>query len=322
MRTLITGINGFVGGHLSELLLQMSGWEIWGVDRATTALPSIRQHVHFVSADLCNADAVRHVIDQAQPQVIFHLAGQTFVPESFKNPAATMHTNITAQLNLFQALIEQCLKSRVLVVGSYEEYGMIRPEDVPINEQTPLRPTSPYGVSKIAQNMLALQYHISHQLDVVRVRPFNHIGPRQSDRFVASSFAQQIARIEQGVQPPTVNVGDLSPRRDFTDVRDMVRAYVLAVESGIAGEVYNLGSGNPVTIQTLLDILVASSTAAVEINPDPERMRPVSVPVVACDASRFRTHTGWHPAIALETTLHDILEDMRERVSQESSSAT
>jgi GDP-4-dehydro-6-deoxy-D-mannose reductase len=315
MRTLITGINGFVGGHLAEWLLHLGGWDIWGVSRTLPlGLAHLNDDVRPVQADLRDAEAVRQVIEQVRPEVVFHLAGQTFVPESFSHPADTLTTNILAQLHIFLALIELELPCRVLVAGSNEEYGPIRPEDVPVDEDTPLRPASPYGVSKVAQDMLALQYHQSHQLDVVRVRPFNHIGPRQSERFVASSFAAQIARIEQGQQPPVLRVGNLSARRDFTDVRDMVRAYVLAVETGEAGQVYNIGSGTPVAIQDLLDRLLAASSATVEVQTDPARMRPVDIPTVACDARRFRERTGWQPQIDLDQTLRDILDDWRARL--------
>jgi GDP-4-dehydro-6-deoxy-D-mannose reductase len=315
MRTLITGINGFVGGHLAEWLLHLGGWDIWGVSRTLPlGLAHLNDDVRPVQADLRDAEAVRQVIEQVRPEVVFHLAGQTFVPESFSHPADTLTTNILAQLHIFLALIELELPCRVLVAGSNEEYGPIRPEDVPVDEDTPLRPASPYGVSKVAQDMLALQYHQSHQLDVVRVRPFNHIGPRQSERFVASSFAAQIARIEQGQQPPVLRVGNLSARRDFTDVRDMVRAYVLAVETGEAGQVYNIGSGTPVAIQDLLDRLLAASSAMVEVQTDPARMRPVDIPTVACDARSFRERTGWQPQIDLDQTLRDILDDWRARL--------
>ncbi len=318
MRALITGINGFVGGHLAEALLHAGGWDIWGASREQTlALAQFREQIQFVSLDLCDAAPVNQTLKQIQPDVIFHLAGQAFVPESFRDPAATLHNNITAQLHILLALIEQHINSRVLVVGSNEEYGIVRPEDVPVDEDTPLRPVSPYGVSKVAQDMLALQYHLSHKLDVVRVRPFNHIGPRQDSRFVASSFARQIAEIEHALQPAVVKVGNLSAERDFTDVRDMVRAYILAVEKGESGQVYNLGAGTAVSIQTLLDLLLAASHTAVEVQIDPERVRPSDVPRVVCDTRRFHMRTGWEPQIPLQQTLHDILEDWRIRVRQE-----
>lgn len=316
MRALITGINGFVGGHLAEYLLHVAGWEVWGLARSQVlGLPQLRGQVRLVCADLCDAAQTAQALAQVQPQVIFHLAGQPFVPESFRDPVTTLNTNILSQLHLCLALIEQRIDARLLAVGTNEEYGLIRPEDLPLDEDTPLRPTNPYGVSKVAQDLLALQYHISHGLDVIRVRPFTHIGPRQNERFVAAAFAKQIARIEAGLQPPVLEVGNLSAQRDFTDVRDIVRAYVRAVESGESGQVYNIGSGQAVMIHTLLDHLLAASHVQVAVQPDPQRMRPVDVPRVVCDARRFHARTGWEPHIPLEQTLQNILEDWRARVT-------
>ncbi len=321
MRALITGINGFVGGHLAEQLLAHSTWEVWGVGRtAVLTLPHLRDHVQLLQADLCHADQVEQVIRRAQPQVIFHLAGQPFVPESFRHPAATLTVNIMGLLHICLALMHQRRSTRVLVVGTNEEYGQIDATDLPLNEDTPLRPTSPYGVSKAAQSLLALQYYRSHGLDLVCVRPFTHIGPRQSERFVAAAFARQIACIEAGYREPVIQVGNLCSYRDFTDVRDMVRAYVLAVERGASGQVYNIGSGRAVMIQTLLDKLLALSSVQVEVQPDPQRMRPIDVPRVVCDPTRFRACTGWTPDFTLEQTLQDILDDWRTRIATESSS--
>jgi len=207
------------------------------------------------------------------------------------------------------------------VVGTNEEYGTIRAADLPINEDTPLRPANPYGVSKAAQSLLAQQYHLSHILDVVRVRPFTHIGPRQNERFVTAAFARQIARIERGLQPPLVQVGNLSARRDFTDVRDMVRAYTLLAEHGEAGAVYNAGSGQAVMVRELLDYLLEASDVPVEQRLNPELMRPIDVPLVVCDATRLRERTGWVPQIPLRQTLGDILDYWRAEVARELTSA-
>jgi GDP-4-dehydro-6-deoxy-D-mannose reductase len=322
MRILITGINGFVGGHLAELLIQQGEQDLWGVSRSgALALPHLRDSIQMQQADLHDAAAVRHVIAHVQPRIIFHLAGQTFVPESFRDPGTTLMTNILAQLHIFQALIDGSYDCRVLVASSNEVYGMVRPEDIPLDETAPLQPASPYGVSKASQDLLALQYHLSHSLDIVRVRPFNHIGPRQNERFVAASFAQQVARIEQGHMPPVLRVGDLSAQRDFTDVRDIVRAYRLAVEHAAAGEVYNLGTGQPVAVQRLLDLLLAATPSRIDVEPDPARMRPVNVPLVACNAQRFAARTGWRPEIPLEQTMADILEYWRMRTRNEPNTA-
>jgi GDP-4-dehydro-6-deoxy-D-mannose reductase len=247
----------------------------------------------------------------ARPTVIFHLAGQPFVPESFRDPAGTLSTNTLGALHIFLSLIELRSKARVLVVGTADEYGKLNEADLPLTEDAPLRPANPYGVSKAAQGLLALQYHLSHGLDIVRVRPFTHIGPRQNERFVTAAFARQIARIERGLQPPLLQVGNLSAHRDFTDVRDMVRAYALLVEHGEPGSVYNAGSGQAVMVRELLDILLEASTTPVEVHLNPELMRPIDIPVVVCDASRLRAHTGWAPQIPLRQTLHAILDHWR-----------
>ncbi|NJN67243.1 MAG: GDP-mannose 4,6-dehydratase [Chloroflexaceae bacterium] len=315
MRVLVTGINGFVGGHLAEHLLSLGGWEVWGVARQERhRLSHLREYVRLIPADVGNPSQVSEAILRVRPQAIFHLAGQAFVPESFQDPATTLTTNLLSLLYIFQALLSHHLAARVLVVGSYEVYGQVDPNDLPIDEATPLRPTSPYGVSKVAQDMLALQYHLSHHLDVVRVRPFNHIGPRQNERFVASAFARQIALVEKRLLPPVISVGNLNAQRDFTDVRDMVRAYRLAVERGEAGQVYNIGSGQPVTIRDMLDHLLAASHVEIAVQNDPQRMRPIDVPTVVCDARRFRAQTGWEPQIALSQTLQDLMQDWRGRV--------
>lgn len=316
MRAMITGINGFVGSHLAEYLLNLGGWEVWGIVLAEDALlPLLQERVKPLRADLRQPSQVAEALNQAQPDVIFHLAGQAFVPESFRDPIGTFTTNVLPQINIFQAIIEQQLKTRVLVIGSGEVYGAIEPTDLPLNENTPLRPASPYAVSKVTQDMLTMQYHLSHQLDLIGMRPFNHIGPRQNDRFVVPAFAKQIAQIEAGLQPPVIQVGNLTAKRDFTDVRDVVQAYTRAVEFGQAGQLYNLGSGRAVAVQTILDLLLADSPAQITVQIDPERMRPVQIPEIVCDASRFRQCTGWEPQIPLEKTLHDALAEWRVKVN-------
>lgn len=316
MRACITGIRGFVGGHLAEHLLALGGWEVWGLVRNCEDPPAhLRTAVHLVTADLLDQAALAQAIAEVQPDVVFHLAGQPFVPESFRDPAGTLATNVLGALNLLLAIRDHRRAARVIVVGSTEEYGQIAPHDLPIDEETPLNPTSPYGVSKAAQGLLALQYHFSDKLDIVRLRPFNHIGPRQSERFVTAAFARQIARIERGLDPPLVRVGNLSARRDFSDVRDIVAAYALAAQYGIAGQVYNIGAGRSTAISDILALLCAASTAQVEVQINPDLLRPVDIPEVVCDATRFRTQTGWTPRYTLEATLRDILADWRLRIA-------
>jgi GDP-4-dehydro-6-deoxy-D-mannose reductase len=315
MRILITGINGFVGGHLAEYLLAQGADDVWGLSRgAQLTLPQLTEQVQLVQADLSDLEATTRAIVAVRPQAIYHLAGQPFVPESFRDPAATLATNTLGLLHILLTLIEYRIAARVLVVGTNEEYGKITPDDLPINEQTPLRPANPYGVSKAAQSLLALQYHLSHNLDVVRVRPFTHIGPRQNERFVTAAFARQIARIEQGLQPPVVQVGNLSARRDITDVRDMVCAYTLTMQHGESGAVYNIGAGEAVMVRELLDMLLEASDAQVEVRLNPELMRPIDIPLVVCDPGAIQHRTGWAPRIPIRQTLQDILAYWRVQV--------
>ena len=315
MRLLITGINGFVGGHLAEHLLARAAGDVWGLAREPAlALPELRGRVQLVAADLSDLDQAVAALASVRPDVIFHLAGQSNVPRSFAEPAQTLTTNILAQLNLFQAVLRLKQNPLFLVACSNEMYGRVAPEDLPIDEDTPLRPVSPYAVSKATQDLLTYQYSISHKLRTIRLRPFNHIGPRQAEQFVASAFAAQIARIEAGLQEPLLRVGDLAAERDFTDVRDMVRAYALAAQLGELGQAYNIGSERSVSIRWLLDTLLAFSTCDIAVEPDPTRMRPADVPRIACDSRRFRERTGWAPRIQLEQTLYDILEYWRAEV--------
>jgi GDP-4-dehydro-6-deoxy-D-mannose reductase len=216
------------------------------------------------------------------------------------------------QLNVLEGVARVRPQCRVLVVGSSEEYGLVAPEDVPVDEDTPLRPLNPYALSKVAQDLMGLQYYLTRNLHVVRVRPFNHIGPRQRLGFVAPDFASQIAAAELGQQPPVLEVGNLEARRDFSDVRDVVRAYVLLLTEGEPGEVYNVGAGRSHSIRELLDRLLAMSRVPIEVRQDPGRMRPSDMPDIVCDASRIRERTGWQPTISFEQSLGDVLAYWRQ----------
>jgi GDP-4-dehydro-6-deoxy-D-mannose reductase len=257
MRVLITGVNGFVGGHLAEHLLASGSWDVWGLARQPAlALGALAGRVRYIAADMSSPEQVASALESAQPDVIFHLAGQANVARSFTDPAGTLQANLLAQTYLFQSIVRLRQDPLVLVAGSNEIYGAVRPEDLPLDEDTPLRPVNPYAVSKAGQDLLAFQYFVSHRIRTLRLRPFNHIGPRQSDAFVASAFAAQVAQIEAGRQPPIMRVGNLSAERDFTDVRDMVRAYELAALHGEPGEAYNIGWEPQIHLeQTLYDTL-------------------------------------------------------------------
>lgn len=321
MKALITGAGGFVGFHLARHLLEQDDIEIFGT---TYLAPEDYPHLQgydlsLQQVDLTDDDVVYHLLEDIQPDQIYHLAAQSFVPESFESPWDTLSNNIKAQLTIQQAMLKLDLPSRLLVVGSAEVYGPVSPDDIPIDEQQPFRPPSPYSVSKVAQDMLGLQYYISHNLPVIRVRPFNQIGPGQSKRFVAPAFASQIAAIEAGQQEPKLYVGNLDARRDFTDVRDMVRAYRLVMSLGEPGAVYNIGSGQAHSIQELLDILLHHTDAPISVHVDPARVRPTEVPVFVCDPAKVRATTGWEPTYTFEQTLGDVLDDWRGRVNSSAS---
>jgi GDP-4-dehydro-6-deoxy-D-mannose reductase len=254
------------------------------------------------------------LITDGAPDVIFHLAAMSSVSASFEQPWETLENNIRAQLNILEAVRQAGTPTRVLVIGSNEEYGKPGEDQLPITEETSLRPQSPYAVSKVAQDMLGLQYHLAYEIEVIRLRPFNHTGPGQSPRFVVPAFASQVARIEAGLQEPVLFVGNLDVWRDFTDVRDMVRAYALAATEAEPGEVYNLASGQPQSIREMLESLLALSTAEIRVEVDPDRYRPADMPVAYGSAEKFRRHTGWEPEIPFEQTLRDVLAYWREEV--------
>ncbi len=263
--------------------------------------------------DLLDRGAVGVVVRQVQPQWVFHLAALSSPTASWDDPAGTIATNAGLQANLLAALVKQNPMPRVVVVGSGDEYGRPPGRARRLDEATPLRPLTPYGVSKVTQDLLALQYHLSHGLPAIRMRPFNHAGPRQAPHFAIASFAQQIARIELGKQPPILKVGNLEARRDFTDVRDIARAYLLAAERGKPGEVYNIGSGTAPRLRELVALLLTMTPANITLEVDPTRKHPAEADVYICDASRFTRLTGWRPRIGLERTLRDTLDDWRRR---------
>jgi len=318
MRVLITGITGFAGSHLAEYILaNHPEAEIYGIVRWRSRMDNIvgiLDKVHFLEADLKDMVSLRAALAASKPDRIFHLAAQSFVPTSWKCPAETFAINAIGQINLFESILSLDLKPRVQIAGSSEEYGQVFSDEIPMKETNPLRPLSPYAVSKVSQDLLAFQYYKSYGLRAVRTRGFNHTGPRRGDVFVTSSFAKHIAEIEKKKRPPVINVGNLEAKRDFTDVRDMVRAYWLSLEKGIEGDVYNIGSGQAYSMQELLDLLMSLSRTKMEVRVDPERLRPSDVPVLLADSSKFRTLTGWQPRIPFKQTILDLLNYWRELV--------
>ena len=343
LRVLITGITGFAGSHLAEYLLERGDVEVYGCCRWRSRMDNLEDiarqgklntravegsptdavtleeiaepgAVNLIYGDMTDAVSMRRLIEAVRPHRIFHLAAQSFVPTSWNAPVETFEVNAIGQINLFEAIREVGIDPLIQVAGSSEEYGFVHPDEVPMKESNPLRPLSPYAVSKVAQDMLARQYHYSYGLKTVVTRGFNHTGPRHGEVLSCSSFAKQISQIEKGLRPPVLYVGDLSSQRDFTDVRDVVRAYWLVLEKGVAGEVYNIGSGTTRTIQSVLDMLLSMSTTKIEVRRDPLRMRPSDVKILWADDSKFRKQTGWEPQIPFEQTMQDLLNYWRGRV--------
>jgi GDP-4-dehydro-6-deoxy-D-mannose reductase len=257
---------------------------------------------------------VSELLDRVQPDALMHLAAWSDVGGSWQQPWTTYELNIQCQLNLLESIRRNRPETRTLIVTSNEVYGLVHAEDLPIDEETPFRPHSPYGVSKVTQDIMGLQYWNSHRLPIVRMRSFNHIGPGQSDDFAASAFARQIAEIEAGLREPVIRVGNLRAKRDFTDVRDVVRAYWLTLCRGMPGMAYNVGSGECHTIQSILDQLLALSPMEIGVEVDPARLRPSDVPESICDNRRLVAATGWQPQIDLTTSLEDLLDDWRSQV--------
>ncbi len=316
MKALITGITGFAGSHIADYCLGRGGIDVYGIIRwrsRTENIEHLRDKVTFVECDLRDATSTREVIEEVRPGYIFHLAAQSFVPMSWRAPTESLTTNVIGQLNVFEAIRKIDLKCRIQIACSSEEYGMVGEDELPISEDAPLRPISPYAVSKVAQDLLGYQYFMSYKMDIVRTRGFNHTGPRRAPVFVVSDFAKQIVEIERGLREPVMYVGNLDAERDFTDVRDMVRAYFLALEKGKSGEVYNICSENSWRIGDMLDRLLSMTTAEISVKQDPARLRPSDVPRLRGDCSKFKRDTGWEPEIPFETTLSDMLDYWRGR---------
>lgn len=316
MKVLVTGVTGFAGSHLVDYLLTLPHVKVTGIQRwrsRTENIEHFRDRIQLVECDLRDGSSVRDVVEQVRPDRIFHLAAQSFVPTSWTAPSESLTTNILGQLHLFEAVKKAGLSPRIQLACSSEQYGMVYENELPIRETNPQRPLSPYAVSKVGQDALGYQYWMSFHIPIVRTRGFNHEGPRRGPVFVCSDFAKQLVDIEKGRKPPVIRVGNLDARRDFTDVRDIVRGYWLALEKGEPGEVYNLCSGRDWTIRAMLDCLLTMTKAKVTIEQDPARMRPSDVPVLLGDNSKFRKATGWEPTIPFEQTLRDLLDYWRER---------
>lgn len=314
MQALITGMHGFAGRELANLILRETDWRIAGVSRSPQPLPS-NTRLSWIQLDLTDRDGVLRMIGELRPDAIVHLAAQTHVPTSWEAPWETYEQNLHPQLNLFHAVMAAQIKPRILVVTSNEVYGAPHSHELPFRESQPFRPNNPYAVSKAAQDLMARQYHISHNMDVCVARPFNHVGPGQATRFVIPGFAQQLAEIEAGLREPVMRLGNMAAQRDFTDVRDVARAYLALLKSGKPGNAYNVCSGQPRSIQMILDTMLTLTRLQVEQVTDPSKFRPIDTPVSFGDHTLLTQASGWQPAIPFETTIADVLEEARARVA-------
>ena len=309
MRALITGMEGFVGPYLAKELIKR-GYIVAGtyLKKRSDSIPKKTTQYHV---DILDMDALNEMLLDFKPDVLFHLAGISDVGFSFKQPEITHKINVEGTKNVIESAFKLEKKPKILMVGSAMEYGI--PQFTPITEDHPLNPSSPYAKSKVEAEKIAKEY-CDKGMEIISTRSFNHTGPGQSPNFVSSSFAREVAKIEKGLQKPDIKVGNLSSKRDFTDVRDIVKAYVDLVEKGKAGESYNVCSGKGVSMQKILDVLLSITSVEVFMETDEERIRPSDVPISIGDNTKLKEDTGWVPKINLERTLYDLLNYWRENV--------
>lgn len=308
---LVIGAAGFVGNYLVN---EMSANAIEAYATKLTYEKFENVNAKVYDLDIMDKDAIIGLLFEIRPDYIFHLAAQSSVGLSWKNPGLTVDVNIKGSINVMDAIRELFYKPRVLLIGSGEEYGHIRPGETPITEENLLRPGNIYAATKACQNMIGNIYSKAYDMELMMVRAFNHIGPEQAPMFVVSDFCKQVAEIEKGVREPIMMVGNLDAKRDFTDVRDVVKAYVKLIATGKAGETYNVGSGNAKAIREILDLIVSMSEEEIKVEIDPNKIRPVDVPIIEADITKLNELTGWKPQIPLEQTIQETLDYWRARV--------
>lgn len=311
MRFLITGVTGFVGPYLAAELAGQPEVALFGMapdagdGLASGLLPA---GLRMLTGDITDDGSIRDVLEAARPEVVFHLAGASSGAAAWHRPVACYEVNAVGTLRLLEGIRRLGLAATTIVASSGEVYGSADDEAHPLTEDSPLRPLSPYAASKASQDLVAAQYPRAYGMRVIRLRLFNHTGPRHPAMFVASSFARQIARIERGLQEPVLEVGNLDAGRDFVDVRDVARAYRLAAQRELSGDVFNVCSGRAISIRRILELLLGLARCEVTVRSDPERMRPADIPLLIGDPRRFREATGWVPEIPIERTLTDLLD--------------
>lgn len=312
MKAMVIGAAGFVGPYLISAIAEELKCEIVAtkLEHEKVDIPNARME----DLDITNPLAIITLLQKERPNYIFHLAAQSSVAYSWKNPVLTVDINVKGTLNLLDAIRQCDYSPAVLIIGSGEEYGRIDPQMVPIEEDCELKPGNIYAVTKACQNRMATIYAHAYGLNLILVRAFNHFGPKQAPIFVAADFCKQVVQIEKGYQEAVMHVGNLSAKRDFTDVRDVVKAYVKLIQFGKAGETYNVGSGHAIPIQGILDEILAQSQSKISIEVDPKKLRPVDVPIIEADTSKIYAATGWKPEISLKQTVADTLSYWRKQI--------
>lgn len=312
LKALIIGAGGFVGHHLINHLRDDLKWSVSATKMPNEQLSA--DHVAVFDLDILQKEAIKQLLQKLKPDYIFHLAAQSSVALSWKNPSLTIDVNIKGAVNLLDAVQMLDYKPRVLLIGSGEEYGHLHQGEIPVTEDNHLRPGNIYAATKVCQNMMGRIYADAYDMDVMMVRAFNHIGPGQSPIFVVADFCKQVAEIEAGKRDPIICVGNLSAKRDFTDVRDVVRAYALLIGNGVKGETYNVGSGHAIAIQDILQLLLSMSSVQISVEVEEIRFRPVDIPIIEADINKLEKCTGWRPEIQLESTITETLDFWRKTV--------
>ncbi|MDQ7075213.1 MAG: GDP-mannose 4,6-dehydratase [Gammaproteobacteria bacterium] len=324
-RVLITGITGMVGSHLADYLLEKTDWEIYGLcrwrsplDNIANLLPKINrgERVHLLYGDLRDYHSIHEAVKQSKPDYVFHLAAQSYPKTSFDSPLDTLETNIQGTANVLEALRKNDVDAITHVCASSEVFGRVPKEKLPIDEECTFHPASPYAISKVGTDLIGRYYAEAYNMTVMTTRMFTHTGPRRGDVFAESTFAKQIAMIEAGLIPPIVKTGNLDSLRTFADVRDAVKAYhMLVTINPIAGAYYNIGGNYTCSIADMLNSLIALSTVKnIQVETDPERLRPIDADLQVPNTDKFKAVTGWEPEIPFETTMKDLLEYWREQV--------
>ena len=309
MKSLIIGGAGFVGAYLIRHLRDDLNHEV-----VVTKMPHeqiTEACTKVLNLNILEKESISHLFAQEEPDYIFHLAAQSSVALSWKNPGLTVDVNIKGSVNVLDAVRDMEKRPRVLLIGSGEEYGRILPQETPIKEGNSLRPGNIYAATKACQNMIGKIYADAYSLDIMMVRAFNHTGPNQAPLFVVADFCKQVADIEAGLQEPVLRVGNLSAERDFTDVRDVVRAYGMLISKGEKGQTYNVGSGHAVSIDSILQTIVSMAKCEIKVETDAAKLRPIDVPIIEADTSKLQECTGWRPEIPLSQTIEETLEFYR-----------